>query len=162
VSVEDVVDKVIEDLEALSEAGDEDNGLADIMTIEAVYFGDPLVIPVNSYPCFMVQPIRDGPESETTGYEVLDLTILITLLIDAREFFDSTVLEATGDRELVRAIERVRNHFRRDSKRSLDSLPGIREVKATAAEYNVQVRGGVIAKAAQVTLLINHQRSRRP
>lgn len=161
-SVEDIIDNIIADLEAISADADGDDGIANIMTVEAVYFGDPGVIPVNSYPCFMVQPVRDSPESETTGYEVLDLTIQITLLIDAREFFEAMPLEATGDRQLVQAIERVRNYFRRDSKRSLDSLSGIREVKATAAEYNIQVRGGVIAKAAQVTLLINRQRSRRP
>lgn len=160
--VEEIVDKVIEDLNTIIATSVDDGGIEEIMTVEAVYFGDPGVIPVNSYPCFLVQPVRDVPDIETTGYEVRDLEVLITLLIDAREFFEATPLEASGDRQLVQAIERVRYWFRRDSKRSLDSLTGVREVKATAAEYNVQVRGGVIAKAAQVTLRVNQQRSRKP
>lgn len=153
-----VVDKIVDELRVFIQ--DDDTGSADIMTVEAVYWGDPGVLPVNSYPCFTVQPVRDVPDIETTGYEVRNLEILISLLIDAREFFDATPDEASGDRKMVEVMERVRNWFRRDSKRSLDGLEGVREVKATAAEYNVQVRGGVIAKAAQVTLLVNQQRYR--
>jgi len=160
--VELVVNKIVSELETFSATDDGDGGVSDLITIEAVYFGDPGVIPVNSYPCFLVQPIRDVPDIETTGYEVRNLEILVTLLIDAREYFDATPLEATGDRKMVQIMERVRNWFRRDSNRSLDGLDGVREVKATAAEYNIQVRGGVIAKAAQVRLLVNQQRNRQP
>jgi len=159
--MEAVVDKVISELTTLKDTTSADGGCSDILTIEAVYFGDPGVIPVTSYPCFLVQPLRDRPDKETTGYEVRDLEVLITLLIDAREFFDTTPVEATGDRQMVQVIERVRQWFRRDSNRSLDGLAGVREVKVTAAEYNVQVRGGVVAKAATATLLVNKQRSRQ-
>lgn len=159
--MEAVIDKIVSELEAFKDALSADGGCADIMTIEAVYFGDPGVIPVDSYPCFLVQPVRDRPDIETTGYEVRDLEILVSLLIDAREFFDATPLEANGDRQMVQVIERVRRWFRRDSNRSLDGLEGVREVKATAADYNVQVRGAVIAKAAQVTLIVNQQRPRQ-
>lgn len=156
--MEAVVDKIVDELRVFKD--DDTDGSADIMTVEAVYWGDPGVMPVNSYPCFTVQPVRDVPDIETTGYEVRNLEIMISLLIDAREFFDATPDEASGDRQMVQVMERVRNWFRRDSNRSLDGLAGVREVKATAAEYNVQVRGGVIAKAAQVTLLVNWQRYR--
>jgi hypothetical protein len=159
--MEAVIDKVVSELTTFKDTDSADGGCSDIMTIEAVYFGDPGVIPVNSYPCFVVQPVRDRPDIETTGYEVRDLEILVSLLIDAREFFDATPLEATGDRAMVQVIERVRRWFRRDSNRSLDGLSGVREVKVTAADYNVQVRGGVIAKAAQVTLIVNQQRPRQ-
>lgn len=159
--METVVDKVVSELETFKDTDGADGGCADVMTIEAVYWGDPGVIPVNSYPCFTVQPIRDRPDIETTGYEVRDLEILVSVLIDAREFFDAAPLEASGDRQLVQVAERMRRWFRRDSNRSLDGLEGVREVKVTAADYNVQVRGGVIAKAAQVTLLVNQQRPRQ-
>jgi len=115
---------------------------------------------VNSYPAFTVQPVRDLPDIETTGYEVRNLEVLITLLIDSREFWDATVLEATGDRKMVQVMEQVRNWFRRDSNRSLDGMAGVREVRASATDYMVQVRGSVIAKSAQVTLVINKQRER--
>lgn len=159
--LEEVMDKVVAELTTFKDTPSASGGASDILTVEAVYWGDPGVIPVNSYPCFLVQPTRDSPDIETTGYEVRDLEVMVTLLIDAREFFDATPLEATGDRALVQVMERVRQWFRRDSNRSLDGLVGVREVKVTAADYNVQVRGGVIAKAAQVTLLVNRQRARQ-
>lgn len=159
--MEAVVNKIVAELTTITTTAESGGGVADILTIEAVYFGDPGVIPVNSYPCFLVQPIRDTPDIETTAYEVRNLEILITVLIDARAYFEAIPLEASGDRQLVRVVEKVRNWFRRDSKRSLDGLEGVREVEATAAEYNIQVRGGVIAKAAQVTLVVNQQRYRQ-
>lgn len=159
--MEDIVDKLVAELKTFSATPDAQGGIVELLTIEAVYWGDPGVMPVNSYPCFTVQPTKDVPEKETTSYEVRDNDVLITLLIDAREFFDATPDEATGDRVLVKAMERARQWFRRDSNRSLDGLTGVREVKATAVDYNVQVRGSVIAKAAQMTLRVNQQRARQ-
>lgn len=158
--MEDVVDVIVSELELFKNTDSVDGGCADIMTIEAVYWGDPFIIPVNSYPCFTVQPVRDLPDIETTGYEVRDLEVLVTLLIDSRAHWDATVLEATGDRQLVQVMEKVRNWFRTDHNRSLSGLLGTREVRASATDYMVQVRGSVIAKSAQVTLTVNKQRQR--
>lgn len=158
--MESVVDAIVAELTLLKDTASADGGCADIMTIEAVYWGDPGIIPVNSYPCFTVQPVQDLPDIETTGYEVRDLQVLITLLIDSRAYWDATVLEATGDRQLVQVMEKVRNWFRTDHNRSLSGLAGTREVKASATDYMVQVRGSVLAKSAQVTLTVNKQRMR--
>lgn len=158
--MEDVVDAIVAELELFKNTASADGGCADIVNIEAVYWGDPGVIPVNSYPCFTVQPVQDLPDIETTGYEVRDLQVLITLLIDSRDYWDATVLEATGDRKMVQVMERVRNWFRTDHNRSLSGLAGTREVKASATDYMVQVRGSVLAKSAQVTLTVNKQRGR--
>lgn len=158
--MEDVVDAIVAELELFKDTTSASGGCSDIMTIEAVYWGDPGIIPVNSYPCFTVQPVQDLPDIETTGYEVRDLQILITLLIDSREYWDATVLEVTGDRKLVQVMEKVRNWFRTDHNRSLSGLVGTREVKASATDYMVQVRGSVLAKSAQVTLTVNKQRWR--
>lgn len=159
--MEEIVDKVVAELETFASTPSEFGGVSDILPIEAVYWGDPGVMPVNAYPCFTVQPTRDVPEKETTSYEVRDNDVLVSLLIDARAFFDATPDEATGDRVLVKAMESARRWFRRDSNRSLDGLIGVREVKVTAVDYNVQVRGVVIAKAAQMTLRVNQQRARQ-
>jgi hypothetical protein len=158
--VESVVDAIVAELELLKATPSAGGGCSDIMTIEAVYWGDPGIIPVNSYPCFTVQPVQDLPDIETTGYEVRDLQVLITLLIDSRAYWDATVLEATGDRQLVQVMEKVRNWFRTDHNRSLSGLAGTREVRASATDYMVQVRGSVLAKSAQVTLTANKQRMR--
>lgn len=158
--MEDVVDAIVAELELFKDADSASGGCADILTIEAVYWGDPGIIPVNSYPAFTVQPVRDVPDIETTGYEVRDLEVLVTLLIDSRAFWDATVLEATGDRQLVQVMEKVRNWFRTDHNRSLGGLSGTRELKASATDYMVQVRGSVLAKSAQITLTVNKQRQR--
>jgi len=158
--MEQVTDKLVSELTAFKDASREDGGCSDIMTIEAVYFGDPGVIPVNSYPCFTVQPEREVPVSETTGYEVRDLILLITLLIDARDFFDASVLEATGDRQLVQTMANLRAWLRRTANRQLDGLEGVREVKVSSTEYLVQVRDSVVAKSAQVSVTVNRQYGR--
>ena len=158
--MEDVVDAIIAELETLRTTDSDAGGVADILTIEAIYFGDPGIIPVNSYPAFLVQPVRDLPDIETTGYEVRDLEVLVTLLIDSRSYWDATALEATGDRKLTQVMEKVRNWFRTDSNRHLDGLDGVRELVATNTDYMMQVRGSVIAKSAQVTLTVNKQRGR--
>jgi len=159
--MEEIIDKWVSELETFKDTDNEDGGCADILTIEAVYFGDPGIIPVNSYPCFTVAPVRDAPDMETTGYQVRNNEVLITLLIDAREYFDADVLEATGDRKMVEVMENLQKWFRRDSKRSLDGLYGVREVVVTSTDYMVQVRGSIIAKSASVTLLVNQQRNRQ-
>lgn len=158
--MEAIIDAIVAGLEDFRAALSVDGGCADILPIEAVYWGDPIIIPVNSYPAFTVQPVRDLPDIETTGYEVRDLEVLVTLLVDSRGYWDASVLEASGDRIMVQVMERVRNWFRRDSTRSLNGLAGVREVTASATDYMVQVRGSVTAKSAQVTLTVNKQRGR--
>lgn len=158
--METVVDAIVAELTELKDTDSSEGGIADILTIEAVYWGDPGIIPVNSYPAFLVQPIRDIPDIETTGYEVRDLEVLVTCLIDSRSYWDATALEATGDRALTQVMERVRNWFRTDTNRHLSGLAGTREVRATNTDYMVQVRGSVVAKSAQVTLTVNKQRER--
>ena len=158
--MESVVDAIRDELEIFKDTDSAAGGCADILKIEAVYWGDPGIIPINSYPAFLVQPLRDVPDIETTGYEVRDLEVMITLVVDSREYWDASVLEATADRQMVQVMEKVRNWFRKDSTRSLSGLAGVREVVASATDYMVQVRGSVIAKSAQVTLTVNKQRGR--
>lgn len=151
--MEQVTDKVITELEALVATTSAYGGISDFITIDVIYFGDPGIIPAVNYPCFVVQPMRDTPLRETTGYEVRELELLVQLLIDARTFFDADVDEANGDRVLVQAMEKVRAWFRRIDTRNLDGLA--QTVKVTSAEYMVQQRDTVIAKSAQVTLVVH-------
>jgi len=159
--VEEVTDKLVAELTAFKDTESVDGGCSDIMTIEAVYFGDPGVIPVNSYPCFTVQPEQDVPVTETTGYEVRDLRLLITCLIDARQFFNADVLEATGDRQLVQTMGNLRKWLRRTANRRLDGLEGVREVSIASTDYLVQVRDDVVAKSAQINVTVNRQYARQ-
>lgn len=155
--MEAVTDKLVAELTLFKDAESADGGCSDILTIEAVYFGDPGVIPVNSYPCFTVQPEQDVPVSETTGYEVRDLRLLITLLVDAREYFNADVLEADGDRKMVQTMGLLRAWLRRTANRRLDGLEGVREVAIASTDYLVQVRDDVVAKSAQTNVTVNRQ-----
>lgn len=158
--MEAVTDKLVAELTLFKDAASVDGGCSDIMSIEAVYFGDPGVIPVNSYPCFTVQPEQDVPVSETTGYEVRNLRLLITLLIDAREYFNASVDEANGDRKLVETMGLLRKWLRRTANRRLDGLDGVREVAVSSTDYLVQVREDVVAKSAQINVTVNKQYAR--
>lgn len=159
--MESVIDAIIQELQTFAETTSAEGGCEDILTIEAFYFGDPGIIPVNSYPCFTVQADRDIPESETTGYDVRDHYIYVTLLIDSREYWDATAQEATGDRQMVQVMENLRLWLRRAAKRQLDGLGGVRELKIEQADYFISVRDSVVAKSAQLQLLVNRQYARQ-
>lgn len=161
-----VTDKIIAELTAYSESPPSAGGIEGLLKIESIYFGDPGIIPVWLYPTITVQPISDAPVSETTGYEVRNLELLITLAIDSREFFDKDVEEAKGDRKLVQAAQAMRLWLRSTANRQLDgeaSGPGekVREVAVSAINYTPEVRGTVITKSAQVTLTVNKQYQRQ-
>lgn len=157
--MEAVIDKLISEVTLWKDAKEEDGGVADVLDIKSIYFGDPGVLPVYNYPAVTVQATRDVPESETTGAEMRDLTILVTIMIDAREFFDATVEEATGDRDLIRAAGSLRRWLRRDSNRSLDGT--VRQLKVLTTDYVPEVRGEIITKSAQLTLVVNKQYQRQ-
>jgi hypothetical protein len=159
--MEQVVDKLVAELNTFKATASASGGCSDVLNIEAVYWGDPGLIPSELYPCFTVEPVRDAPEKETTGYEIRDLVVTITVLIDLREYFDSSVDEAEGDRKLVQTMSLLQRWLRRTANRQMDGLAGVREVKVSSTDYNGQVRGSVIAKTAQVSLTVNRQYSRQ-
>ncbi len=157
-----VTDKLIRELTALSEQPALSGGISDILDIKVIYFGDPGIVPVWLYPMITVQPIRDAPVSETTGYEVRNLEVMITLAIDSREFFDKDAEEAKGDRKLTQAAQSMRLWLRRTANRNLDGEAGqVREVAVDAINYTPEVRGSVITKSAQLTLSANKQYQRQ-
>lgn len=157
--METITDKLISEVDAWKDAMASDGGVADVLPIASVYFGDPGVLPTYAYPAVTVLGTRDAPESETTGYEVVDLTFLVSIMIDAREFFNASVEEATGDRMLVRAASSLRRWLRRESNRTLDGT--VRDVKVLTTQYAPEVRGEVIVKSAQLTLVVQTQYPRQ-
>jgi hypothetical protein len=159
--MEAVMDKVVAELQTLIETESADGGISDILDVEAVYWGDPYILPANTYPTITVSPVRDEPKSETTGYDVRDLNILINVLIDLRQYFEADTDEADGDRKLTQAADAVNAWFRRKSNRTLDGLEGVRDVRVSTTDYQYQPRGAVLAKGAQIALTVNRQRQRQ-
>lgn len=150
--MEVVIDAIRDEIKTLSETLSEDGGVNDILSIRAIYFGDPIIVPTDLYPCVLVEPNDDDDHAETTGYDKRLLKIRVTLMIDAREYFDASVDEATGDRLLVQATAKIAQWFRRRSKRTLDGR--VMDTKVLNIDYRKQERGAVAAKASQLHLLI--------
>lgn len=157
--MEETVDALVEVVNAWTQALAEDGGVLDVLTVNSVYWGDPGQLPQYNYPSVYVQPTRDEPDIETTGYEVVNLSILVGIMIDAREFFDASVEEATGDRDLTRAAASLRRWLRRETNRTLDGT--VREIKVITTDYMPEVRGEVIVKSAQLSLVVNKQYQRQ-
>lgn len=160
--MESVIDYIKADLEAFADATDADGGIADIVGTDVVVFwGDPGIIAVQNYPCFTVEPVQGQPAGGTTQTENRDLTVLITFLMDAREYWDvGSPEEATGDRTLVRVADRLEARYASKAKSLLDRMQGVRSVSVSGTQYTPQPRGAVFAKSAEMTLTVNKSRPR--
>lgn len=156
--MEALIDKLIEEIGTAFTTPESDGGLADILEIRAIYFGDPGVIPASLYPCVTVEPDWSGPLTGTTGYDTRELRVNVSVNIDAREWFDSTADEAMGDRMLVKAIESLHRWFQTTTHRTLDGT--VRNVEVTEIEFQARDRQTVIAKTARMTLVITKNYSR--
>ena len=160
--METVIDWVVADLEAFASADSADGGIADIVEDEVVVFwGDPGIIAVQNYPCFTVAPERGTKAGGTTGSENRDLTLLITFLMDGREYFETeSPTEATGDRKLVKVADALEARYIGKAKSLLDHMTGVRSAEVTGTQYTPQPRGSVFAKSAEMTLVVNKSRPR--
>lgn len=150
--MEEVVDKIIEEIASLNDLAQSEGGLADLLPLKAVYFGDPGVIPASLYPCITVGPQTDAPNGGSTGYDTRDLRIELQVLIDARQYFDSDADEALGDRMLVQATFAVTRWFQRRSKRTLDGT--VQNLTVGDTDYRAQMRGNVVSKSSRTTLTV--------
>lgn len=158
--MEDLIDKIIAEITSLSEKTAAEGGIADYLELRAVYFGDPGIIPQSLYPCCTVEAVDDDPDSETTSADRRDHRIVVSLHIDARNYFDSGVDEATGDRMLVQATSVIRDWFRRRSKRTLDGMTGVHDLSVGNVAYRVQNREPVITKTSRISLGISRSYAR--
>ena len=152
--MEQVIDRVIVEVKALTELPASEGGIADILPLKAVYFGDPGIMPVSLYPNVCVGPSDDDDSEggETTGSDQRTLSIDIILNLDARDYFDTDEEEASGDRALVQAASAIGRWFRRRDKRQLDGLAGVRDVTVAGTQYRPMQRGQVITKSSRTTL----------
>lgn len=150
--MESVIDKIIEEVAIVNSLEQSEGGISDLLDLQAIYFGDPGIIPASLYPCVTVSPDLDDPEGETTGYDKRALRIHLSLHIDARQYFDANADEAMGDRMLVQATFALTRWFRRRSKRTLDGLVIDTSVQDTT--YRQLQRGNIPAKSSRTTLVV--------
>jgi len=150
--VEEIIDRLIEEIRTLTSLTRADGGLADVLEVKSVYFGDPGIIPQSLMPCVMVEPIAESPNGETTSYDKRSMEVNILLMLDAREYFEVDAEEAMGDRKLVQSAALVSRYFRSQDKRQLGGL--VNDIMVNDTTYDIQDRGNAIVKTARVNLQI--------
>lgn len=156
--MEDVLDKLIAEVDDMVA---EDEFIEGIGIIETpTKLDDPGIVTVQEYPYWYVAPVMEEPTSETigaAGYDVRVLTIQVGFVINASDYFDPTVSELPGTRELVRASSLLRKRLRRLSKRNLDDLSGVRNVVIQNTNYVPDLRDTVFVRVAITTVLVERQ-----
>lgn len=150
--MEQVIDKVIAELGTMVVTPASGGGIEDILPLKAIYFGDPGIIPASLYPCAVVEPDDSDPQGGTTAADKRDLVVEVSLLIDARDYFDSAVDEAGGDRLLVQSVAKLERWFSTRRNRTLDGT--VHNCAVGRIRYRKRERGVVFAKEAGTTLHI--------
>lgn len=74
--------------------------------IRNFYIGDPWIIPTSSLPCIIINPISTETDFADNARDVHIHTIEISLVIDARQYFNKTPNEMVGTRFLVETMEK--------------------------------------------------------
>jgi hypothetical protein len=151
--MEEVIDRIIAEIKAMIALPRSLDGIADVIEIKDVYFGDPGVIPQSLMPAIIVEPKSEVPTAETTGYDRRSINVDIMLMIDARQFFEVDSSEAIGDRILVQSAETIARWFRMKDKRQLDGL--VIDTVVLDTTYDVEPRGNAIVKTGRVSLMIS-------
>lgn len=156
--MEEVIDKLIEEIELMNDTPESEGGLQGILELKNVVWDDPGVVLVDEYPYAFVAPVVDEPKMETAGragYDVRSNLISIVFVINQSDYFDPTVSEVAGSRELVRASKKLRKWLRRLGKRRLDGLA--RGLVVQSTNFVPDVRGDAFVRSAVTTLIVETQ-----
>lgn len=161
-TMEEVIDKLVADLQVLADTPYGAGGFSDEMPLESeVYWGEsPETLGIEDYPLVEVAPVRSEPAGGTTGTVFRDLTIRVTLLYDPQAFYDaSETHEATASREVVRTMDTIEIYLEQTSKMMLDGL--VRSAVVGATDYAPLLpRGAVNVRSASATIDVQIQRTR--
>jgi hypothetical protein len=160
--MEEVLDAIIEQIDLLADTPREDGGFRDeIPLVDDVWFGDPKILPSQNYPFIYVEPVTSEKTSETTQSITRRLTIRVGIVTDPTEYWsEEEVVETSGSREMVRAIESIEQRFEKKTIRNVGDLaPGVTAVDVGTTTYNTQVRGDYLATQAEIIILVDVKRS---
>lgn len=149
---ESIVDLVVAEVKEMAQTPQEEGGIAGVLDLQSVYFGDPGVIPGRLYPSCTVDLRDDSPDGETTGWDKHRLQVAVSFHIDAREYFEKDADEAVGDRALVRATFQLARWFRRRAKRTLDGA--VMDIEVQESQFAPDARGNVVVKTSQTMLVV--------
>jgi hypothetical protein len=161
----DVLDKLVDELTDFIAADAEDGGLVGIINIASVQKGDPGWMTADEYPYAMVQVAPKAPKSETmgrAGWDVLSHEYLITIMVDATEYYDPDTVGNDAEGPLEDAAIAMWLWFRRLAKRQLDGLVGVRNVTVGSVDFPPDERGEVYVKRALLSLTVERQHQHQP
>lgn len=72
--------------------------------IKAIYIGDPWLIPASSLPCLMIAPDKTESDIADNARDIHTHSIVISLIIDARQYFDATPAQMVGTNFLMETM----------------------------------------------------------
>lgn len=155
--MEAVIDKIITELGILVS---EDDFIKSMYISSDIKLDDPGLVTVDEYPYIYVAPVNETPISSTiglAGYDVEELTIQIGVVINVADYFDPSVVELPGTRELIQVTRHIRRRFKRLGKRQLDGLAGVRDLEIQQTNYVPDLRENVFVRVALTTIAVEKQ-----
>ena len=123
-------------------------------------FGDPGLVHVQEYPFMFVDPVTDQPDIETVGlagYDVRTHIVRIGFVVDVSDYFDPSVSELTGLRQVTKVMDILNRQFRRFARRTLGNLEGTRKVTVSTTEYKPTLQDETFVMIGLITLGVERQ-----
>jgi hypothetical protein len=150
----DICDAIISVLTTMVQ----DEEISNKLEFTDIKFGDPGVVMTDEYPYIYVQPGAEQYAKETIssrGYDVIDNLIEIGIVINQSDYFDETVSEVSGLRELVTVASLIRKGLRTKENRSLGGIA--RDLKVPTINYDPQDRDNAFVSVARISLVVQRQ-----
>ena len=72
--------------------------------VKAFYIGDPWLIPASSLPCLMIAPDKTESDIADNARDLHTHSIVISLIIDARQYFNATPDKMVGTDFLMKTM----------------------------------------------------------
>ena len=161
----DILDTLVEELEAFVAADTVDGGIAEILPGASVQKGDPGFLTADEYPYVMVNAGSIAPKLETmgrAGYDVLNHDYEIVLMVDSTEYYDPDTSGNDAEGPLEDAAIAMWKWFRRFAKRKLGGIATVRDVKVGSVTFLPDERGLVYARKALLVLTVERQHQHQP
>jgi RNase P subunit RPR2 len=134
--MESLLDKLLAELKALGMAG-----------IRSYLWGDPITYPTFDLPAIAVSPERETREAFTMAKDKQKLKVVVTIVVNARNGFNTTTREAPADRALIRYAQQVQDMMRANI--TLDGT--VATCKGCGVQYIPGLRQKELLRIAQVS-----------
>jgi hypothetical protein len=157
----DIADKIVAEIQSMSEIDADEMGLVGILDLKGVNMGDPGILPVHMFPFAYVEAVVDEDGGETMGRYKRDYTFDITLMLNYPEHYEQDSTDRPGERQLILAGTAIRDWFMRYSNRRLDWMPNVIAVFVPEVRYDTPSRpGSVRIRSARIRLTVRIQHGR--